>query len=81
MSQQRIQRKPSANFLGETKYYIKDPLGFLQKHQSQLGDAFGFRLAHRTIYFVNDPELYQLSFIKAFKMLIFKHAPTKRYSD
>lgn len=56
MSQQRIQRKPSANFLGETKYYIKDPLGFLQKHQSQLGDAFGFRLAHRTIYFVNDPE-------------------------
>lgn len=52
----RINKKSSASILGETKYYIKDPLGFLQTNQKELGDAFGFRLAHRTIYFVNKPE-------------------------
>lgn len=52
----RINRKSSSGILGETKYYIKDPLGFLQTNQKELGDAFGFRLAHRTIYFINKPE-------------------------
>lgn len=52
----KISKKPSTNILGETKYYIEDPLGFLQTNQKELGDAFGFRLAHRTIYFVNKPE-------------------------
>ncbi|MEL6558948.1 MAG: cytochrome P450 [Bacteroidota bacterium] len=52
----RINRKSSSSILGETKYYIKDPLGFLQTNQRELGDAFGFRLAHRTIYFINKAE-------------------------
>ena len=56
MAENRIPRKESFKPLGETKLYVNDPLGFLERKQAIEGDAFGFRLAHRTIYFINRPE-------------------------
>ncbi len=41
---------------GNMKTYVADPLAFLEKHAKTEGDIFQFRVAHRTLTFVNKPE-------------------------
>ena len=52
----KIPQVESTNFLGTLRTYVRDPLSYLQSNQKRYGDIFRFRVANRTLIFVNHPD-------------------------